>query len=202
MGLNGNTQEAWNHLIEANIRSGVIGCMWCMKTHVIKRIASAFHRWKQNIQTLPLSQSSELIHAKGTIQKMRQKSITENLTQDLSVLQSHKPDFLLSKTFNQHLYIVDPGTTAVIPFQQPLQETSITEHPTAPSSSTHPLVVVTDDSRNPYSSWGIDEIEEKRRSLRKFFLCICDWFLHHSYMDLFVSYTYVPKLVFALEWKL
>jgi hypothetical protein len=39
-------KEAWNKLIDANVRSGIMACVFCMKGQVIKIIAQAFHKWK------------------------------------------------------------------------------------------------------------------------------------------------------------
>ena len=39
-------REAWNRLIDANVRSGIMACIWCMKAQVVKITAMAFHKWK------------------------------------------------------------------------------------------------------------------------------------------------------------
>ncbi len=38
--------DGWNHLLEANMKSGTMACVWCIKTHYVKLIASAFSQWK------------------------------------------------------------------------------------------------------------------------------------------------------------
>jgi hypothetical protein len=38
--------EGWNHLLEANMKSGTLACVWCIKAHYIKMIAVAFGKWK------------------------------------------------------------------------------------------------------------------------------------------------------------
>ena len=45
----------WDKLVDANIRSGMIACMWCLKTHVLRRTAQAFHKWRGNcfLKTAP-----------------------------------------------------------------------------------------------------------------------------------------------------
>lgn len=38
--------DGWNHLLEANMKSGTLACVWCIKSHYIKMIACAFGKWK------------------------------------------------------------------------------------------------------------------------------------------------------------
>ena len=38
--------DGWNHLLEVNMKSGTLACVWCIKTHYVKMIASAFGKWK------------------------------------------------------------------------------------------------------------------------------------------------------------
>ena len=39
-------REAMDQLVESNVRTGVLACIWCIKTQVIKMMAAAFNRWK------------------------------------------------------------------------------------------------------------------------------------------------------------
>ena len=39
-------REAWSRLVDSNVRSGIIACIWCMKAQVVKITAMAFHQWK------------------------------------------------------------------------------------------------------------------------------------------------------------
>ena len=39
-------REAMDQLVESNVRAGVLACIWCIKTQVIKMMAAAFNRWK------------------------------------------------------------------------------------------------------------------------------------------------------------
>lgn len=39
-------REAWSRLVDSNVRSGIIACIWCMKAQVVKITAMAFHKWK------------------------------------------------------------------------------------------------------------------------------------------------------------
>jgi hypothetical protein len=38
--------EGWNHLLEANMKSGTLACLWCLKSQYLKMIALAFGKWK------------------------------------------------------------------------------------------------------------------------------------------------------------
>lgn len=38
--------EGWNHLLEANMKSGTLSCLWCMKTYYLRMMAGAFGKWK------------------------------------------------------------------------------------------------------------------------------------------------------------
>lgn len=42
-------KDSWNRLLEANVRSGTIACMWCIKTQVVRMQALAFNRWKTQL---------------------------------------------------------------------------------------------------------------------------------------------------------
>lgn len=39
-------RETWSRLVDSNVRSGIIACIWCMKTQIVKITAMAFHKWK------------------------------------------------------------------------------------------------------------------------------------------------------------
>lgn len=39
-------REAMDQLVESNVRTGVLACVWCIKTQAVKMLAMAFHRWK------------------------------------------------------------------------------------------------------------------------------------------------------------
>ena len=39
-------RETWSRLVDSNVRSGIIACIWCMKAQVVKITAMAFHKWK------------------------------------------------------------------------------------------------------------------------------------------------------------
>jgi hypothetical protein len=39
-------REAMDQLVESNVRTGVLACVWCIKTQAVKMLALAFHRWK------------------------------------------------------------------------------------------------------------------------------------------------------------
>jgi hypothetical protein len=39
-------REAMDQLVESNVRTGVLACVWCIKTQYIKMMAMAFNRWK------------------------------------------------------------------------------------------------------------------------------------------------------------
>lgn len=41
-------KDDWNRLLEANIRSGTMTCMWIIKAQIIKILAGGFHKWKLN----------------------------------------------------------------------------------------------------------------------------------------------------------
>lgn len=44
--LKDSEREYWNKLIDSNIRSGTVACMWCIKAQLLKKLSVAFHRWK------------------------------------------------------------------------------------------------------------------------------------------------------------
>lgn len=44
-----NEKDALNNLIEANVRSGMMTCVWCLKSLAIKLISPHFHKWKTTI---------------------------------------------------------------------------------------------------------------------------------------------------------
>ena len=56
-------REAWNRLIDANVRSGIMACVWCMKAQVVKMTAMAFHKWK----TVNLLDISHKLRLSGNI---------------------------------------------------------------------------------------------------------------------------------------
>lgn len=47
-GESAEDKEHWNRLLEANIKTGTMACVWCMKSQVVKMLAGAFHRWHLN----------------------------------------------------------------------------------------------------------------------------------------------------------
>lgn len=53
----GADKEHWDRLLEAQIRSGTMACLWCIKSQVVKMLAGAFHRWHLQIVVLAGSQS-------------------------------------------------------------------------------------------------------------------------------------------------
>lgn len=48
-GSGGADKDSWNRLLEANVRSGTMACMWCIKTQVVKMQALAFNKWKTKL---------------------------------------------------------------------------------------------------------------------------------------------------------
>ena len=48
-GGGGADKDSWNRLLEANVRSGTMACMWCIKTQVVKMQALAFNKWKTKL---------------------------------------------------------------------------------------------------------------------------------------------------------
>ena len=61
IGVPAENIDGWNHLLEANMKSGTMACVWCLKTYYIKRIASAFGRWKCFSVYTQLSSNAGLI---------------------------------------------------------------------------------------------------------------------------------------------
>jgi hypothetical protein len=56
--------EGWNHLLEANMKSGTLACVWCIKAYYIKMIAVAFGKWKCfSACAFALSSSGKRSHA-------------------------------------------------------------------------------------------------------------------------------------------
>lgn len=51
----------WNKLVDANIRSGLIACMWCLKAHVLRRTAQAFHKWRVNSALMSFASTSSFV---------------------------------------------------------------------------------------------------------------------------------------------
>lgn len=47
--LKESEREYWNKLIDSNIRSGTVACIWCIKAQLLKRISMYFHRWKSKV---------------------------------------------------------------------------------------------------------------------------------------------------------
>jgi len=45
---NEGDREVWNRLLESNLRSGTIACLWCLKAQVIKMMGKAFRIWQRS----------------------------------------------------------------------------------------------------------------------------------------------------------
>lgn len=43
----------WQELIDSNLRSGTIACLWCLRTLFLRRVSRAFHRWRVNTLVPP-----------------------------------------------------------------------------------------------------------------------------------------------------
>lgn len=52
--------QTWNKLLESNLRSGTLACLWCIKSLATRRMSEIFMRWRMNarIETLMMSSSS------------------------------------------------------------------------------------------------------------------------------------------------
>lgn len=55
----GDHSEGWNHLLEANMRSGTLACLWVIKTHRLKIFAQAFNKWKLKVHLSTLASGTQ-----------------------------------------------------------------------------------------------------------------------------------------------
>lgn len=39
-------RDQWQRLVDSNIRSGTLACLWCLKAQYVKRLSIAFNKWK------------------------------------------------------------------------------------------------------------------------------------------------------------
>lgn len=39
-------REHWQKLVDSNIRSGTLACMWCLKAQYVKKLSVAFSKWR------------------------------------------------------------------------------------------------------------------------------------------------------------
>lgn len=39
-------REQWRKLVDSNIRSGTLACLWCLKTQYVKKLSAAFNKWR------------------------------------------------------------------------------------------------------------------------------------------------------------
>eukprot|EP00981_Chlorochromonas_danica_P014801 scaffold8859_cov169-Ochromonas_danica.AAC.6 len=39
-------REQWRRLVDSNIRSGTLACLWCLKTQYVKKLSVSFNKWK------------------------------------------------------------------------------------------------------------------------------------------------------------
>ena len=68
----GADKEHWDRLLEAQIRSGTMACLWCIKSQVVKMLAGAFHRWHLQIVVLSGPQSQSQSQSSSTQRRPQQ----------------------------------------------------------------------------------------------------------------------------------
>jgi hypothetical protein len=39
-------KEHWQKLVDSNIRSGTLACLWCLKAQYVKKLSMAFSKWR------------------------------------------------------------------------------------------------------------------------------------------------------------
>jgi phosphopantetheinyl transferase (holo-ACP synthase) len=83
--LKANERQFWEQLVESNIRAGTLACLWCLKAQSLKKLGSAFNKWR----VFPAIQAYTAKQEELLLLKEREKQLV--VDEAVEVLEKYQP---------------------------------------------------------------------------------------------------------------
>lgn len=112
-------RKFWKELVDSNIRAGTIACLWCLKAQAIKRVSSAFNKWK----LFTAMKSNELVIKETAIQQKQE--ISTVIDNALSIIKKYKAEdygFMNQVNLSNSWRQQQPLQTQIQPLPRPEQQ--------------------------------------------------------------------------------
>jgi hypothetical protein len=89
--LKESERKFWKELVDSNIRAGTIACLWCLKAQAIKRVCSAFNKWK----FFAAVKNQEVIQVES--HEQHKNKISTVIDNALSLIHKYKEDGIMTQ---------------------------------------------------------------------------------------------------------
>lgn len=81
----------WQKLVDSNIRSGTLACMWCLKAQYVKKLSKAFNKWRLVAAILQSRESSAPTEKRKVVDDSPRKAASLAVQNAIAVMNRIKP---------------------------------------------------------------------------------------------------------------